>query len=570
MLWGEGGGSGALGINLDPGLRHAWEHFVRTGTVPRGVRQPIASSWLRCRQLGLDPFRASVQRVPPAELQRRVAAYRPLIDIARPFLKQLVAWHQRSGASGIVAVLVDREGVVLERVADRRAASLVTRGSLMTEESVGTAAVSLVLYQKRPETVSGSEHYLEALQLYTCTAVPVVLAGQSGPFVLAIASHGHTLPDNVRSLLAESASALARAWHALKRGVKQQALLATWSPWPLVALDGDNRVVDCNPAAERELGRPREELLGRRLAEVRPQAAVIERHEGAHGRQQMVVHRLGGGGSRVYLAESAPADDDAARGRVVAFVDVTGYRQREQDAEHKQRLALVERLASLAVHEIRNPLAAIRVTAELAAMVGESDRRGALIQQIISSIDELAGFLDELLALARPEQMARTPVDVLRTLEGVVQLFEPQARRSGLTLRLKGPRRAPAVIGNEQLLRHALINLLRNAFQATPRGGTVTVRLEHLASRGCVLIRVSDTGTGIPPHCRLRLFTGAVTTKGPHGVGLGLLFTHRIITETHGGRIWFRTREGAGTTFYIQLPVAPGLPAEGGPPAATG
>jgi len=556
-----------LAINLDLGLRHAWDHFVRTGIVPRGVRQPIASSWIRCRQLGLDPFRPRFERVPPAELQRRLAVYRPLIDMARPFLQQLVTWHQRAGARSVLAMLVDSEGVLLERVADRAAEPLLMPGCRLTERSIGTAAVGLVLRQQRPETVTGSEHYLEVLHPYTSTAVPATLAGQSGFFVLAVAAKGQGLHESVRALLAESAAALAWAWHAFKRSLKQQALLGTQSPWPLVALDAEDRVVDCNPAAERELGRPREELLGRRLAEVSPEAAVVERHEGGGGRQQMVVHRPEGSGAQVFLAESAPADNDAAAGgRVVAFVDITGYRQREEDAEHKQRLALVERLASLAVHEIRNPLAAIRVTAELAAMMGESDRRSALIQQIIATIDELAGFLDELLALVRPEQMTRAPVDVQRTLARVVQLFEPQARSAGVALRLKGPKHVPAVIGNEQLLRHALINLIRNAFQATPRGGTVTVRLEHLAARGCLLIRVSDTGTGIPPHCRLRLFTGAVTTKGPHGVGLGLLFTHRIITETHCGRIWFRTREGAGTTFYIQLPVAGGAPAGDDPP----
>src|SRR5690606_24331447 len=117
------------------------------------------------------------------------------------------------------------------------------------------------------------------------------------------------------------------------------------------------------------------------------------------------------------------------------------------------------------------------------------------------------------------------------------------------------------VLGNEQLLRHAFINLIRNAFQAMPHGGALTIRLQHRPARGCLLIPLSDTGTGIPAAYQRRLLTGAVTTKGAYGVGLGLLFTRRIITETHCGRIWFRTREGAGTTFYIQLPVLEGVDA---------
>lgn len=556
-----------MATDLDAVLQRAWDQFVRTGAVPRGVRHPIASSWLRCRQMGLDPMRPQLQTVPPEELQRRLAAWRPLIDLARPFLVQLVSWQRRACGPGVLAVLADADGVLLDVVADRGAAGVLAPGQRMTEDSLGTSAVGLALLQRRPATVAAAEHYCRILQPFTAAAVPAWLPGHCAPVILGIGARGPGLDDAVRGLLAESAAALAGAWHAYQRSLHQQALLGTHCPWPLLAVDGGGRVVDCNPAAERELGRAREELIGRTLAEVGAGEALGLGAEGrAREPRELVVH-VPSGDAQVFLAESAPLAGDAALpgGRVIAGVNITGYRQQEEHAQHQQRLALVERLASLAVHEIRNPLAAIRVTAELAAMTPHSERRTALMEQIIASIDELEGFLAELLALASPGQMQRAPMNVGRVIQRVVQLFEPQARSAGVVLRVRGLKHAPAVMGNEQLLRHALINLTRNALQAMPNGGAVTIRVEHRPARRAVLIRISDTGTGIPPGCRRRLFTGAVTTKGRHGAGLGLMFTHRIVTETHGGRIWFRTREGAGTTFYIQLPVAP--PQAAAPPS---
>lgn len=553
-----------MAIDLNPGLEHAWDHFVRAGTVPRGVRRPIASSWLRCRQMGLDPLEPRVQQLPPAEFQRRLAVYRPLLDMARPFLQQLVAWQQRTGMPGVLAVLADSEGVVLEVVADPRGRPLLVPGQRLAEESAGTSAVGLALLQGRLARVLAAEHYYRAFHPLACAAVPVTLAGLGGPVVLGVAARDQALDECLPGLLAQSAAALARVWHGYRRSLRQQALLAARSPWPLVAVDEEGRVVECNPASERELALPRDKIIGRSLAELGVQELLTSGEHGAEGSQHpLLLPRPGGGEAQVFLAESAPLDDDGVAGavRVIAGVNITGYRRREEHAEHQQRLALVERLASLAVHEIRNPLAAIRVTAELAAMTPHGERRTALMQQIIASIDELEGFLDELLALARPEQMTRSPIDVRHLIQRVVQLFEPQTRSSRVVLQVRGLKQVPAVLGNEQLLRHAFINLIRNAFQAMPHGGALTIRLQHRPARGCLLIRVSDTGTGIPAAYQRRLFTGAVTTKGPYGVGLGLLFTHRIITETHCGRIWFRTREGAGTTFYIQLPVLEGVDA---------
>lgn len=542
----------------DAARLRAWEQFVRTGVAPRGVRQSIARSWARCRELGLDPLRPQFDTLPKRELRPRLAAYRPLIELARPLMRRLVARRLPGAASGAVALLADTEGVLLAVIAGRGAQTTLAPGWRLSEDRAGTCAVALALREGRPAVVAGAEHYHEAYHDWICWAAPIRLAERRPSAVLAVAVRGTALDARIRVYLVECAAALAGVWRAWRRNLSQQVLLGPGSPWPLIAVDGDGRVLDCNPAAERELGLLREKLVGRRWEQLGFVAVQPGEGEAAPDEGQLVSLTGAGGERSFFLMQNAPLPGGAGErpGRVYALVNITRWRERLEQADYRRRLALLERLGAFVVHEARNPLAAIRVSAELAAMTPDPERRTALMQQIIASVDDLNRFLGDLLDLVRPKQAQRGPVDVGVILQRVVELFAPQAKMAGVDLRVRAVKGALPVIGNEHLLGYALGNLVRNALQATPAGGAVSVRVERRPSRGSVLIRVSDTGAGIPPGIRRHLLTAAVSTKGRYEAGLGLLLSHRVITEAHGGRVWFRTREGAGTTFYVELPLA--------------
>ena len=531
---------------------------MRTGVAPRDVRQPIARSWARCRELGLDPLRPQFDTLPKRELRPRLAAYRPLIDLARPLMQRLVARRLPGAASGAVALLVDGEGVILEVIVGRGGPTTLAPGQRLSEDCAGTCAVALALREGRPAVVAGAEHYHAIYHDWICWAAPVRLAERRAFAVLGLAVRGIACNASVRVSVAEYAAALAGMWRAFRRSLSPQVLLGQGSPWPLIAVDGEGRVLDCNLAAERELGLLREEIVGRPWEELGLVAVRAGEGEAALDEGQLVCLTGDGGEPRCFLMQSAPLACGAgeAHGRVYALVNITQWRERLEQADYRRRLALLERLGSLVVHEVRNPLASIRVSAELAGMTPDPERRTALMHQIVASVDELNRFLGDLVDLIRPQQAQRGPIDVGVVLQRVVELVGPQAKTAGVDLRVRAVKGALPVIGNEQLLGHALASLVRNAVQATPAGGVVSVRMERRPSRGSVLIRVSDTGAGIPPSLRRQLLTAAVSTKGRYEAGLGLLLSHRVITETHGGRVWFRTREGAGTTFCVELPLA--------------
>lgn len=220
-----------------------------------------------------------------------------------------------------------------------------------------------------------------------------------------------------------------------------------------------------------------------------------------------------------------------------------------------ERLTALERLTSFAAHEIRNPLAALRAMIQLAMMTDDSKRRDAMLRKVIESIDDLSNFLTELLALAGSKKSMLVPLELRPIITGVLRLFAVQADMLGVRLTLQAPKTLPRVWGNGPLLRHAMMNLVKNSLEAMPEGGSTTISVRHFASREAVCIAVQDTGTGIPEAHHEQLFTGVC--EGRRGAGVGLPFVYRVITDVHRGHLRFETKEGVGTTFYVELsPVA--------------
>lgn len=213
-----------------------------------------------------------------------------------------------------------------------------------------------------------------------------------------------------------------------------------------------------------------------------------------------------------------------------------------------------DRLASFVAHEVRNPLAALRATVELALATNDFHRRSALLEKVIDSIDELSEFLTELLVLAGPHALDMAPLDLAPLVVGVLRLFAVQAEVLKVRLAFQAPSKLPKVRGNGPLLRHAVMNLVKNALEAMPQGGRLNVSIHSPPPHDTVRVAVKDTGSGIPRSRRERLFCDVNNERSGHGVGLP--FVHRVVTAVHGGRLWFESKENVGTTFYIELPAA--------------
>jgi signal transduction histidine kinase len=248
------------------------------------------------------------------------------------------------------------------------------------------------------------------------------------------------------------------------------------------------------------------------------------------------------------------ATGEAELDRIIAALNETGLRLRAaQDAaqDSAARAAAAERMAALGrvaagvAHEIRNPIAAMRLRAEGAIARGPADpaRTGAALGAILGQIDRLDRLSTELLAITQRSTPAMAPVD----LPSFLQACADDHAQDGITLRID----APAGIGrfDPAMIRRAVDNLLQNALRHTPAGGTVT--LAARVTPGWLEMEVADTGPGVPPEMRDALFEPFVTGRAD-GTGLGLAIAREMV-QAHGGTLALaRTTEGA--RFTIALP----------------
>lgn len=210
-------------------------------------------------------------------------------------------------------------------------------------------------------------------------------------------------------------------------------------------------------------------------------------------------------------------------------------------------------------HELRTPLSTVKLLTEtLLELRGNDEDAASFLRRIDAEVDAMSDLVRDLLELARlenqSERLVTKPVSVARLIDDVSQRMLPLAERQGVCLLGKSPDTELTVVGDERRLHQALLNLVRNAIDHTPRGGEV--RICGNASGGEVVLRVSDTGVGIHPDDLPRIwerFYKIDRARAGEGTGLGLAIVKHI-AQAHGGSVAASSEPGEGSTFEIWLP----------------
>lgn len=234
-------------------------------------------------------------------------------------------------------------------------------------------------------------------------------------------------------------------------------------------------------------------------------------------------------------------------------------RQREEELRRADRLSALGELSAGLAHEIRNPLASIKGTAEiLADRFQPHEREYEFAHILIKEVNRLNRVVTEFLDFARPRSPRLMPSDLNELVQSVLLLTERKAQGHGVAVETQLAPGLPRVRIDPEQIKQVLLNLVLNAVDAMPHGGALTV--ETALADDAVRCRLSDTGKGIRREDLGRIFNPFFTTK-PDGTGLGLSIAHRIL-EAHRGRIEVSSQEGAGTTFTLTLPVGRDRPHE--------
>jgi signal transduction histidine kinase len=220
-----------------------------------------------------------------------------------------------------------------------------------------------------------------------------------------------------------------------------------------------------------------------------------------------------------------------------------------------ERLAAIGTLAASLAHEVRNPLNSIHLQLVLLSRRLRRMAEGASaeildpLETARGEISRLDNLVEEFLSLSRLDTLSLAHADPDEVVHEAVQLQEPVARGKGLTVQEELSGKLPRLRIDREKVKQALLNLVRNAIEATPQGGSVTVSTHR--GEGAVVIRVADTGVGIEPG--IDVFDFFTTTKH-EGTGLGLPIARRIV-EGHGGSLTYESEPGRGSVFAVSLPI---------------
>jgi two-component system sensor histidine kinase HydH len=220
-----------------------------------------------------------------------------------------------------------------------------------------------------------------------------------------------------------------------------------------------------------------------------------------------------------------------------------------------EQLATMGRFSAQLAHDLKNPIAALKgatqfLREERMRSSGAADSQTEFLDLIAEQVGRLERVVDSYQRLARVEPVA-SPIDVNDVVRRVLAL-QPFAAQGKVTLSTSFEEGLPPCKADRDLLAGALENLVRNSFEAMPEGGTVVVRTAR--EQDTVVLTVEDTGIGMDARTRERAFDAFYTTK-PSGSGLGLAFVRRV-ADAHGGDVALVSKEGAGTTLVLRLPLA--------------
>jgi two-component system, NtrC family, sensor kinase len=337
----------------------------------------------------------------------------------------------------------------------------------------------------------------------------------------------------------------------------------------ILAADLDDRVESWNTQMEQMSGIPRDQAVGRRLADLFPdelmeQFELVRGETGIHNIYKFALQpdpdgMANGGRGRLHeatlnLAIAPLVSKDGQRiGRLIIFDDVTDRAELEHRLVQADKLSSIGLLAAGVAHEVNTPLAVISTYAQmLAKQVANDEQKSLLLDKIAKQTFRASEIVNSLLNFSRTSSTSFTDTGLNRVIQETVSLLEHQLTKAGVHVKVDLDPDLPPVHANAGKLQQVFLNLFLNARDAMSGGGTLEVRTwaESTGAR----VEVADSGHGIPAENLHRIYDPFFTTKAARkGTGLGLSVTYGIIQE-HGGSIEVSNRRAGGAQFVLEIP----------------
>ncbi|MDI6764732.1 MAG: PAS domain S-box protein [Thermodesulfobacteriota bacterium] len=341
----------------------------------------------------------------------------------------------------------------------------------------------------------------------------------------------------------------------------------------IIASDMKGNIIIFNKGAETLTGYTAEEMIGKiHITQIYPEGVAKEimkklrspEYGGTGKFAPTQLNVVNNHGEEIPIQLSAALIYDGT-GKEVASVGIfTDLRHRlkmeKEIQEFQQALLLSEKLAAMGrltsqiAHELNNPIYGIMNTLDLLKTeIPPESKRRRILELSLSETHRLAEMLRNMLSFSKPEEEVRRPVNLNELLEGILLMVDKQMQEANVKVKTYFDEKMPQVMASTNQMRQVMLNMFKNAKEAMPKGGILTVGTGREKNK--VLIHIRDTGMGIPEESRDKIFEAFFTTKQKvKGVGLGLSVCYGII-KSHGGEIKVESEEGKGTYFTISLPI---------------
>jgi len=327
----------------------------------------------------------------------------------------------------------------------------------------------------------------------------------------------------------------------------------------VVAIDAKRNIVMLNKIAENLFSLSRESVIGKKYGTIFPHDECLltdSLNEEKAVRDFETSFKTRVGESKTLLIGSSGIFDEEGKimGAVAVIHDITEFKKLEEETKRSERLSALGNLAAGVAHEIRNPLNTIsiasqRLKSEFTVGSNKTEYENFL-KSIIDETKRLNNIVNQFLSLTKAQKLSLVSVNIREFLEELLSLLKLEAEEKKISWNTNLKAEANLKIDREEMTK-ALLNIILNAIQATEPGGRISVVTSK--NNGDFLIKISDTGKGIPKDDLSKIFQPYFTTK-ERGTGLGLSIAHRIISD-HKGKIEVESEVGKGTTFTIYLPL---------------
>ncbi|MBU1564358.1 MAG: hypothetical protein KJ630_01865 [Proteobacteria bacterium] len=335
-------------------------------------------------------------------------------------------------------------------------------------------------------------------------------------------------------------------------------ILVSSLPIGLIATDSQGVIRVCNSCAGDILGIDTGRIRGK-IPEVCLPPGLVKmfmgnNQENTAERQQEILLDLDPKKPMILqLASMVVLDNDShLAGEVLLIRDLTEVKSLEKELQRSERLAALGKMAAGVAHELRNPLSSIKGLAVLLKSKLSAFGSGVETADVlVKEVERLNRSIGELLDYAKPGKLTRELTAIGDIIKKTVSLVQVDAESYKIDLVLGLAAELPMVIVDRDKLKQVVLNLLLNAIQAMPNGGSLTVRTER--DGGMVVIIIRDSGVGIPPENLQRVFDPYFTTKN-NGTGLGLALSAKIIEE-HGGTMKIFSTPNEYTEVQVMLPI---------------